>query len=248
MTRLSGQHAVVTGGGTGIGAAIARALSAEGARLTLIGRRREPLEAVAKECGALAVTADVTQRNEVEAAFAKARAANGPIAILINNAGAAQSAPFAKVGVEAWRAALAVNLDAVFHCCHEALPDLRAAETGRIVTIASTAGLQGYAYSSAYCAAKHGAVGLMRALAEEFAGTGLTANAICPGFTDTAIVADAAERLAAKTGRSGDQARAALAELNPSGRLIAPDEVAAGVVRLCLPEAAGITGQAIEIS
>ena len=248
MTRLSGQHAVVTGGGTGIGAAIARALGAEGARLTLIGRRREPIEQVAHECGGLAVRADVTQRNEVVAAFAKARATNGPIAILVNNAGAAESASFAKVGEEAWRAAMAVNLDAVFHCCQAALADLLAAEAARIVTIASTAGLRGYSYTSAYCAAKHGAVGLTRALAEEFAGTGLTANAICPGFTDTAIVADAAERLAAKTGRSLDQSRAALAELNPSGRLIGPDEVAAEVVRMCLPEAAGITGQAIEIS
>ena len=248
MTRLANRHAVVTGGGTGIGAAIALALAAEGAKLTLIGRRREPLEAVASECGALAVTADVTRRDEVETAFAKARAANGPIAILINNAGAAQSAPFAKVGVDAWRAAMAVNLDAVFHCCHAALPDLLAAEAGRIVTVASTAGLRGYGYTAAYCAAKHGAVGLMRALAAEFAGTGLTANAICPGFTDTAIVAEAAERLAAKTGRSRHQARAALAELNPSGRLIAPEEVAAEVVRICLAGSSGITGQAIEIS
>ena len=248
MTRLSNRHAVITGGGTGIGAAIARALAGEGARLTLIGRRREPIEQVAHECGALAVRADVTQRNEVVAAFAKARATNGPIAILVNNAGAAESASFAKVGEEAWRAAMAVNLDAVFHCCQAALADLLAAEAARIVTIASTAGLRGYSYSSAYCAAKHGAVGLMRALAEEFAGTPLTVHAICPGFTDTAIVTDAADRLVARTGRSPEEARSALAQLNPSGRLIDPEEVAAEVVRLCLPESAAITGQAIEIS
>lgn len=248
MMRLGGLHAVITGGGTGIGAAIARALAAEGAKLTLIGRRREPLDEVAKECGSLAATADVTQRNEIEAAFAKAREANGAIAILVSNAGAAESAPFLSADEASWRAAMAVNLDAVFHCCQAALPDLLAAEAGRIVTIASTAGLRGYAYSAAYCAAKHGAVGLMRALAAEFAGTGLTANAICPGFTDTALVADAAERLAARTGRSLVQSRAALAALNPSGRLIEPDEVAAEVVHLCLPESAGITGQAIEIS
>ena len=248
MTRLAGQHAVVTGGGSGIGAAVARALAAEGAKLTLVGRRREPLEEVARQCDALAVPADVTRSDEVDAAFAKARDRNGRITILINNAGAAESMRFAKLTEEDWRAAMAVNLDAVFYCCQAALPDLLAAPSARIVTIASTAGLRGYAYSAPYVAAKHGAVGLMRALAVEFAGTRLTANAICPGFTDTTIVAAAAERLAVKTGCSPDEARATLAQLNPSGRLIAPDEVASEVARLCLPDSAHINGEAIEIS
>ncbi|MDQ3140415.1 MAG: SDR family oxidoreductase [Pseudomonadota bacterium] len=245
--RLAGHHAVVTGGGTGIGAAIARALAAEGAKLTLVGRRTEPLEAVASETGALAATADVTVRTEVDTAFAAARAAHGPITILVNNAGAAESVPFAKLDAAAWRRILAVNLDALFHCCQSALPDLRVADAGRIVTIASLAGLRGFGYTAHYVAAKHGAVGLMRALGAEYAGTALTANAVCPGFVDTAIVADAVANISARTGRSAAEARVALAELNPHGRMITPEEVAASVLNLCLPESGGITGQAIEI-
>lgn len=248
MTRLAGHHAVVTGGGTGIGAAVVRALAAEGAKLSLVGRRREPLDEVAGQCCGVAMPADVTRRSEVDAAFAAVRAVNGPVTILVNNAGAAASAPFAKVAAEDWRGAMAVNLDALFHCTQAALTDLLDAASGRIVTIASTAGLRGYGYSAPYVAAKHGAVGLMRALAVEFAGTNLTCNAICPGFTDTALVAGAAERLAAKSGRTLENARAELARLNPSGRLIVPAEVAAEVVRLCLPGSAGITGEAIEIA
>jgi NAD(P)-dependent dehydrogenase (short-subunit alcohol dehydrogenase family) len=246
--RLAGHHALVTGGGTGIGAAIARALAAEGAALTLVGRRRAPLEAVAAELGNAAVAAaDVTDRSAVDRAFAEARAVHGPVDILIANAGAAESAPFARIDAEAWRRGMAVNLDAVFHCCQAALPDLTSAESGRIVTIASTAGLQGYAYTAAYTAAKHGAVGLMRALAAEFARTNITANAICPGFTDTDLVAAAAAQIQAKTGRSVEDARAELARLNPGGRLIGPDEVAAKVLWLCLPEQRNVSGEAIVI-
>src|SRR5687768_5370862 len=148
--RLSGQHAIVTGGGTGIGAAIARALAAEGARLTLIGRRKEKLEASAATIGAAIVAADVTDRDQVEAAFAAARETHGAITILVNNAGAAASAPFAEVTADEWRAVMAVNLDALLHCCQAALPDLLAAPSGRIVTIASTAGLKGYGYVAPY--------------------------------------------------------------------------------------------------
>jgi NAD(P)-dependent dehydrogenase (short-subunit alcohol dehydrogenase family) len=259
--RLSGSHAIVTGGGTGIGAAIAEALAAEGAKLSLVGRRLEKLEESAASCSGAqsdagprprpspgnvhCFAADVSDRIQVDAAFAAARAAHGPIAILVNNAGEAGGIAFARLSIEKWRHQLGVNLDGVFHCCQAALPDLLAAEAGRIVTIASTAGLRGYAYTAAYVAAKHGAVGLMRALAAEYAGTGLTANAICPGFTDTGLVAAAIAKISEKTGRSEEEAKAELARLNPSGRLIAPAEVAEAVVALCL---SGRNGEAVEIA
>jgi NAD(P)-dependent dehydrogenase (short-subunit alcohol dehydrogenase family) len=236
--RIEGTHAIVTGGGTGIGAAVARALAGEGARLTLVGRRREPLDAVAGAIGpaAFVAPADVTEREEVERAFAAAREAQGPITIL------------AKVTPELWRRTLALNLDALLHCCQAALPDLLAAENGRIVTVASTAGLKGYAYSAPYAAAKHGAVGLTRALAAEFARTKLTVNAVCPGFTDTELAASAVDSIRGKTGRSEGEARAELARFNPQGRLIDPAEVAAAVLFLCLPGSGSMNGQALAVA
>ncbi len=263
--RLAGRHAIVTGGGTGIGAAIAKALAAEGARLTLVGRRREKLEETARACapakaGAQAeaetgllrsqermfvAAADVTDRDQVEGAFAAARAAHGPIAILVNNAGAARGVPFAKVTAALWREMMAVNLDGMFHCCQAALPDLLAAEAGRIVTIASMAGLHGFAYAAPYVAAKHGAVGLTRALAAEYARTGLRVNAVCPGFVDTDMTVDSVANIQAKTGRSEEEARAELARLNPGGRLIAPAQVAEAVLGLVLSER---NGEAVEIA
>jgi NAD(P)-dependent dehydrogenase (short-subunit alcohol dehydrogenase family) len=230
--RLAGRHALVTGGGTGIGAAIAEALAAEGATVSRVGRRLDRL-------GANGFAADVGDRGQVEAAFAAARAAHGPISILIANAGAAESAPFAKTSLETWRRMLAVNLDGVFHACQAALPDLVAAERGRIITIASTAGLRGYAYSAAYGTAKHGAVGLTRMIAADYAGTGLTANAVCPGFTDTDLVDTAATRVGGATGRDPETLKAQFGSFNPSGRLIAPAEVAALVLELILSDRSG---------
>jgi len=248
VSRLAGLHALVTGGGTGIGAAIARALAAEGAKLSLVGRRRDKLEEVGSTLpGALIAPADVTDREAVQGCFALAGEAQGPIAILVNNAGAAESAPFAEVTEHAWRRTMAVNLDALLHCCQAALPDLLSAEAGRIVTIASTAGLKGYAYTAAYVAAKHGAVGLTRALAAELAKTKVTVNAVCPGFTETGMVESAIATIVGRTGRSEAGARAGLARFNPQGRLVTPEEVANAVVWLCLPESGAITGQAIAV-
>lgn len=246
MSNLAGQHALITGGGTGIGAATARALAAQGAAVSLIGRRREPLEAMASELpGTCIASADVTDRAEVDAAFAAARAAHGPVSILVANAGAATAMPFAKLTLELWRQTQAVNLDGVFHCCQAALPDLLEAPAGRIVTVASVAGLMGAPYIAHYVAAKHGAVGLMRALAAEFAGKGLTANAVCPGYVDTDLTDQSVANITAKTGRSEAEARAGLAAMNPSGRLITPEEVAELVLELVLSSR---SGEAVQIA
>ncbi len=243
---LAGHHAIVTGGGTGIGAAIARALAAEGVKLTLVGRRREKLEEVASgDFDALVAPADVTDRAQVDRAFALAREAQGPISILVANAGAAAGMPFGKVSEQLWRDMLAVNLDGMFHCCQAALPDLLAADAGRIVTVASMAGLHGFAYASPYIAAKHGAIGLTRALAAEYAATKLRVNAVCPGFVDSDMTVQSVANITAKTGRSEAEARAELARLNPSGRLIAPEEVAAAVLDLVRSER---NGEALEIA
>jgi NAD(P)-dependent dehydrogenase (short-subunit alcohol dehydrogenase family) len=245
---LSG-HAFVTGGGTGIGAAIARTLAAAGAAVTLAGRREGPLaETAATIPGAAVATVDVTDRAAVDQALDQARAAHGPITILVANAGQAATAPFARSSFADWRRLMEVNLDALHHLAQAALPDLLAAPAGRFVTIASTAGLKGYAYAAAYSAAKHGAIGFTRALAVELANTSVTANAVCPGFTETELVAQSIETIMAKTGRSADAARADLARFNPQGRLIQPQEVADAVLFLCGPGAPSVTGQAIVVA
>lgn len=241
-------HALVTGGGSGIGAAIARTLAAAGAQVTLVGRRAEPLRALAGEIGAAWTAADVTDPAQVAAAFAAARAAHGAVTILINNAGGTATAPFGRATFADWRGVMAVNLDALFHCCQAALPDLTAAAAGRIVTVASTAGVRGYPYVAAYVAAKHGAVGLTRALAAELAATRITVNAVCPGFTDTDLVARSVAAIAAKTGRDEGSARADLAAFNPQRRLIEPQEVADAVLWLCRPASRSVTGQAIAVA
>jgi len=255
MTKpLARQHAVVTGGGTGIGAAVAMELARQGARLTLMGRRQDKLAAQAKAI--VKATGSDTAVQPVDAidaaavplAFGAAVARFGPVAILVNNAGGAESAPFGKTGLDMLERMLAVNLKSTFLCTQAVLKDMLAAKSGRIVNIASTAGLIGYGYVAAYVAAKHAVVGLTRALALETAKSGVTVNAVCPGFTDTDLVARSVATITAKTGRSAEEARADLAKTNPMGRLVTPEEVATAVAFLCLPGAASVTGQAIVVA
>lgn len=244
-----GRHALVTGGGSGVGRAIALALAAEGVEVTICGRRIEPLNETAALAPRIhAVAADVTDETAVAALYRNAEAARGPFDIVVANAGRAESAPAAKTSLDLWQKTLSINLTGAFLSVRPAMDTMRKARGGRIVFIASTAGLKGYVYVAPYVAAKHGVVGLMRALAAEFAATGVTVNAVCPGFVETDMLDESVARIVATTGRSEDEARATLAATNPQGRFIQPDEVAAAVLWLCGDNAGSITGQAISVS
>ena len=249
MTDLSAHHAVITGGGTGVGAAIAKALSDAGALVTLAGRRDGPIQAVAETLPrAQAIVCDVTDEASVEALFEKAAASFGPVTIAVANAGAAESAPFGRIDLAAWDRMMAVNLTGAFLTARAALGPMRKAKAGRILFVASTAGLKGYAYVAPYCAAKHGVVGLTRALAVEVARDGVTVNAVCPGFTETPLLQESIANIMEKTGRDEAEARAELSKGNPQGRFIQPEEVAETVLWLCSEGARSVTGQAISVS
>jgi 3-hydroxybutyrate dehydrogenase len=249
MSGLPGSsHALVTGGGRGIGREIASTLARAGATVTVLGRHRATLDdAIVAGAAHFAAVADVTDQAAVSAAVAEA-AARQPIDILIANAGIAESAPFGKSDAALFKRMMDVNFMGVVHAVQAALPSMRDRRYGRIVAIASTAGLKGYAYVSAYSAAKHAAVGLVRSLALELASTGVTVNAVCPGFTDTDLLAGSIDNIMKKTGRSREQAVAELSRHNPQARLVTPAEVADTVLWLCGEGAGAITGQAIAVA
>lgn len=248
------RHALVTGGTRGIGRAVTQAFLRTGARVTVLGRSPldeatlESLAAGASTERLLAVAADVSSADAVQEAVAQAQARFGAIDTLVNNAGQADSAPILKTDLALWQRMLAVNLTGTWICTQQVLPGMLDAGWGRIVNVASTAALRGYAYVSAYCAAKHGVLGLTRALALELATKGITVNAACPGYTETDLLAGSIENIVRKTGRSEEQARAQLAAGNPQRRLVQPAEVADTVLWLCQPASNAITGQAISVS
>lgn len=250
---LAGRLAVVTGGGRGIGAAIADALAAAGARIAILGRDPAVLEARAQAfmdthtVDAKFIACDVADEAAVEYAFARIRETMGDAQILVNNAGQSAGVAFTDTTRETWDRMIAVNLTGTFLCTQQVLPAMLAARSGRIINIASTAGLKGYSHTAAYCAAKHGVIGLTRALAMETAKKGITVNAVCPGYTDTEMAAGAIRNLV-DAGKTEEEAVKAITRVMPIGRLIRPEEVASAVAWLCSDDAAAVTGQAIPVA
>lgn len=248
MDPLAGRVALVTGGSRGIGAAIARKLASMGLRVAVVGRSRGALEAMAREIGAVPILSNVAERGSAEAILAGVRSTLGEVDVLVPNAGVDASHKLEDTTDAVWDEVIATNVTSVFTLCRAAIPGMIARGRGRVVVVASTAGLAGYSYTSAYCASKHAAVGLVRAIAAEIARTPVTINAVCPGFVETEMSARAVERIAAKTGIGEERARSALEKMSPQGRLITPDEVAHAVASL-LPDAArGIHGQTVVVN
>ena len=248
-TALEGKHALVTGGGHGIGGSSAEVLAANGAKLTLTGRNMEKLEAMAASLpGAEARRLDVTDEDAVKKVFAEAAASLGPVDILVNNSGIAETAPFMRTSADMMRQIMEVNLIGAHVCTQQVLPAMIDAGWGRIVNIASLAGLAGQPYIAAYCASKHAMIGLTRTLALEVARKGITVNAVCPAYVETGMVERGVANIQKITGMSEDEARGELAKKNPQGRIIAASEVGATVAWLCLPGSESITGQSIAMA
>jgi 3-hydroxybutyrate dehydrogenase len=244
---LAGRHALITGGGTGIGAAAAEHLRAAGAKLSLLGRRLEPLQAIAERHGGIALGCDVTAPDQVGNAFDEARTLNGPIDLLIVNAGIAESAPFHKMTRESWDKIIGTNLTAAFECSRAAIGDLLKSDNGRLVFVASVASLRGVPYAAHYAASKHGLLGLMRSLAVEYAKTSLTVNAVCPGYVDTPMTDQSIARVTEITGRSEGDARSVITNMIASGRLVDPQAIGNVIAMLCLPLSRDINGAAVTI-
>ena len=244
---LAGRHALITGGGTGIGAAAAEHLHAAGAKLSLLGRRLEPLQAIAERHGGIALGCDVTAPDQIGNAFDEARTLNGPIDLLIVNAGIAESAPFHKMTRESWDKIIGTNLTAAFECSRAAIGDLLKSDNGRLVFVASVASLRGVPYAAHYAASKHGLLGLMRSLAAEYAKTNLTVNAVCPGYVDTPMTDQSVARVSQITGRKEEDARSAITNMNASGRLVDPQAIGNVIAMLCLPLSRDINGAAVTI-
>jgi NAD(P)-dependent dehydrogenase (short-subunit alcohol dehydrogenase family) len=249
VSEPAGRHALVTGGGRGIGAAVARALTAAGALVTVTGRDAGMLAGFVESGGAARhIAGDLTDSDAIPRLVARAEALGGPVSVLVNNAGAAESAPFARTDRALWDRMIAINLTAVFELTHALLPGMLGRGWGRVVNIASTAGLTGYPYVSAYVAAKHGVVGLTRALALETARSGVTVNAVCPGYTETELLTASMRKVMDKTGKTEAEVRENFTRGNPQGRLVTPEEVATTVLFLCGPGSDAMTGQAISVS
>jgi NAD(P)-dependent dehydrogenase (short-subunit alcohol dehydrogenase family) len=248
-TSVALKHGFVTGGGSGIGLATARALTSAGWRVTIAGRSEERLrEAAGAIKGAHIQSVDVTNADAVKSAMRAAADACGPVQLLVNNAGGVASAPFERTSLQAWRETLDLNLMGAVHCIRAALPEMKASGWGRIVNVASTAGLVGYRYVSGYVASKHALVGLTKALALEFAKSGITVNAVCPGYTDTDVIASAVDTVGKATNSSHEEALAKFTATNPQGRLVRPEEVAAAVVWLASEGAAAVNGIALPVA
>ncbi|HSK00950.1 MAG TPA: SDR family oxidoreductase [Kofleriaceae bacterium] len=244
---LAGKRALVTGGGRGIGAAIARALAGAGARVVVCGRTGADLDEVAREIGGTAMRVDLSDRKATDEMLEAIGRNEGPIDVLVNNAGMAESAPLARTDDALWDRILELDVTSAFRVTRALAPGMIEAGFGRIINVASNAGVSGYAYSAAYCAAKHAMVGLTRALAIDLARTGVTINALCPGWVETRLADEAVARIAAKTGRSQGEARAGLEAMSPQRRMITPEEVAHAALMLCGHGARGIHGQTIVI-